>query len=402
MRPKQPDRYSFIDAYLLEELRREYAASSSRERLRLLAKLKSRHIPVEIALLAVEDPDARVRAWFAKNGAPLQFGAREDLPNYHDLEARLLEDPDPYVRACVYENPRFGGFKHLNQPIELFLEAAPLERLALMRNPEVGEKLIEQIFLYDETQLGITLAERRDLVRAFLSNTEVIKKSHKGSSDFSDGPDWASTTSHFTRLWQHISAWPSDEESLKCFVYKTVGTDDVTRATALRESKDETTRWTILVGCDPNRHTDTLRFGRRDKDPSCRATAYQRSRLTKEQVAEALADTDTAALQGLALNHLLSVEELGSVSERLYELGDVDHADDVLVTIRQLEQTYPPKDPHKLFGYEGKQGNFLEEKINYIGRTLIRWQENIDDALADQDNRGELSQVLTFLKRILR
>ena len=89
MRPMQPNRYSFIDAYILEELRREYAASSSRERLRLLAKLKSHHIPLEIALLAVEDPDARVRAWFAKNGAPLQFGAREDLPNFHEIMSNI-------------------------------------------------------------------------------------------------------------------------------------------------------------------------------------------------------------------------------------------------------------------------------------------------------------------------
>lgn len=125
MRPKKPDRYSFIDAYILEELRREYAASSSRERLRLLAKLKSRHIPLEIALLAVEDPDGRVRAWFAKNAATFQYGTKEDSVDSPNFETRLLEDPDPYVRACVYENPRFGGFKHLNQPIELFLEAAP-------------------------------------------------------------------------------------------------------------------------------------------------------------------------------------------------------------------------------------------------------------------------------------
>ena len=103
-----------------------------------------------------------------------QFRAREDLPNYHDLETRLREDPDPYVRACVYENPLFGGFKHINQSIELFLEAAPLERLALAQNPNVGKKLIEQIFTYDETQLGIAIAERRDLIRAFSTNTKAI------------------------------------------------------------------------------------------------------------------------------------------------------------------------------------------------------------------------------------
>ena len=404
MRPMQPNRYSFIDAYILEELRREYAASSSRERLRLLAKLKSHHIPLEVALLAVEDPDARVRAWFAKNGAPLQFGAREDLPNFHDLEARLREDPDLYVRACVYENPRFGGFKHLNQPIELFLEATPLERLALVRNPNVGKKLIEQIFTYDETQLGIAIAERRELIRAFLTNTKAIEKSHKDSFDFADGADWASTSSHFNRLWQQISVWPSDAEHLKQAVYETIGADDVTRATALRESANEATRWFILVGCSPDHHSDTLRFGRCDKDPSCRATAYQRSRLTKEQVAEALAGTDTAALRGSASNHLLSVEELRSVGNRLSELGDVDHAGDAFKTIRDLEKTYPPKDPHKLFGYRGRDGSFLEDKIDYIGRRFLVLEEKISMALEsiEKEEWSKPSEaVIQFLKRVL-
>lgn len=402
MGSKQPDRYSFIDAYILEELRRDYTLGSFRERLHLLTKLNRRHIPIEVALLAVEDSDARIRAWFAKNAGELQYGSRDDSANYHNLETRLREDPDPYVRACVYENRRFGVFNQINQPIQLFLEAAPLERLALVRNPEVGQELIEQIFTYGESQLGITVVERRELIQAFLTNAEAINESHKDSFDFVDGANWASKSSYFSMLWKLISQWPSEDEDFKQNVYRVIGTDDATRQSIFCGSDDATTRWYILANCSPDRHWATLLFGRRDKDESNRATAYQRTRLNKEQVAEALAGNDVAALGGMASNHLLSIEDLESVVDRLHELGDESHAGVALQTIRELEKTYPPKVPHKLFGSQGREGHFLEEKIDYIGNKLIRWQEKINYALADKNNADELSLVVTFLKRIFR
>lgn len=367
MGSKQPDRYSFINAYILEELRRDYTLGSFRERLHLPTKLNKRHIPIEVALLAVEDSDARIRAWFAKNAWELQYGSRDDSANYHNLETRLREDPDPYVRACVYENRQFGGFKQINQPIQLFLEAAPLERLALVRNPEVGQKLIEQIFTYGESQLGITVVERRELVRAFLTNAEAIKQSHKDIFDFVDGSDWASTSSHFRKLWETISQWPPEEKVFKQDVYRAMGANDVTRASIFRGSDDVGTKICVLENYSPDDHRDTLLLARRDKDKYIRAIAYELTRLTKEQVAEALAGNDVAALGGMASNHLLSIEDLRSVDNRLSELGDEFYAGVALETIRELEKTYPPKDPHKLFGYQGREGHFLEDKIDYIG-----------------------------------
>jgi hypothetical protein len=55
-------RYTFPDAYILEELRRTYAAADVRGRIRLIKSL-SRDVPrppFEIALLAVEDVHAEV------------------------------------------------------------------------------------------------------------------------------------------------------------------------------------------------------------------------------------------------------------------------------------------------------------------------------------------------------
>jgi hypothetical protein len=57
-----------------------------------------------------------------------------------------------------------------------FHEATHLERLALMRNPELwcGNKLIQRIFDYENQELGLTLEERKELIGAFLANKEAL------------------------------------------------------------------------------------------------------------------------------------------------------------------------------------------------------------------------------------
>ena len=60
-------RYTFPDAYILEELQRAYQVADTKGRIRLLRKLYrgEQRAPFEIALLAVEDPQVEVRQWIA-------------------------------------------------------------------------------------------------------------------------------------------------------------------------------------------------------------------------------------------------------------------------------------------------------------------------------------------------
>ena len=195
---KLPHRYSFPDPYITEELRKQYNSASSERRLRLLAKLNKEKIPYGVAVLAVQDPDARVRAWFAKNAVVLRYEPKEQGGECHDFEATLASDNDPYVNACLYENPMGpGGVQNFDQAMRVFGDAKPLSRLALVRNCNVSLELIEQIFRFDEPKLGISLNERSELVRAFLTNHKVIAQSHKDSFDFADGFAWFTTTRHF-------------------------------------------------------------------------------------------------------------------------------------------------------------------------------------------------------------
>ena len=101
----------------------------------------SRAQPFKVAKLAVEDPDASVRYWMARNARALDYRERNSPTRKHDdthpernLEARLRADLVPVVRAAAFENVCLHRPGSVN--IEDDLRAmSKLERLAYMRNP---------------------------------------------------------------------------------------------------------------------------------------------------------------------------------------------------------------------------------------------------------------------------
>ena len=175
-------RYQLIDAYTLEELRREYQNAGAKGRIRLLQKFHKNNqvLPSEIVRLAVEDPHVEVRQWLARHGKALNLmlaltDDSDDL-KVESFGNRLRNDPDPFVHACLRENPNVFGSIFFKDWKEYFHDATPFERLALVRNPKVNEELIEKIFDPDDKELDIDLVARRGLNFAFLTNTEYLAK----------------------------------------------------------------------------------------------------------------------------------------------------------------------------------------------------------------------------------
>ncbi len=180
-------RYDVWDAYTLEELRRKYTRADAKGRVSLLKELysdsKGGLIPFEIARLAVEDENVEIREWIALHGRFLDYSQsrnerRNDSIEFpeRNLEDRLKNDPEPFVRACLRENPTaFSGTGDFYW-MPYFQQANHLERLALMRNPEVwcGNDLIKRIFDHENHELGISLEERKELIAAFLTNKEAL------------------------------------------------------------------------------------------------------------------------------------------------------------------------------------------------------------------------------------
>lgn len=232
-------RYLVKDAYTLEELRRQYGSSDPKGRTLLLQALyKDDGIPpYEIALMAVEDPHVEVRQWIARHGRHLDdysnwaqayserllvegktdrefpedlFGRRILFPD-RNLVDRLKSDPDPFVRACLRENPDAS----YRGSLRAFEEATPLERLALVRNREVDDDLIQRIFDPEDQQLGIDMAARGELVCAFLSNAEFLEEKLtraglSGHPPDTDGYSWFLAKKFLTTLWELASKWPKE------------------------------------------------------------------------------------------------------------------------------------------------------------------------------------------------
>ena len=148
----------YVDQYALQEVRQRYLTSNSGGRLGLLKKLQRNYwgVPTEIARLAVEDSDSRVRAWYAKYG---EFRGEKELCE------RLRSDPDPLVRAALVEgDPR----PILIYDVFEWKSASEMERLAYLRR-YVPEDFILKLFDPQDTELGLNQQVRTRYALTFLA-----------------------------------------------------------------------------------------------------------------------------------------------------------------------------------------------------------------------------------------
>jgi hypothetical protein len=259
-------RYAAIDAYTLEEIRHEYKNSDIKGRIRLFKRLQRNgcHAPYEIALLALENVE--LRQWMARHAAWLDYRDWDpDNPGERigssekNLEDRLRNDPDPFVRACLRENPHvFDIFDFLFKWQSYFQESTHIERLALVRNPNVCEGLIEHIFNPEDTELGIGINERSELVKAYLTNAE---------SDRQDSLSF--------KLWQLISKWPIFPGCPQALVYLSLGVSDRTKAEVYQACDDPVFRQCILKN-STEQDIETLELGMKDADERCREIALSK------------------------------------------------------------------------------------------------------------------------------
>ena len=140
-------------------------------------------------------------------------------------------------------------------------------------------------------------------------------------------------------------------------------------------------RWLILSTCD-ERDAATLKLGTEDEDGGCRFSAYEKIRHPEPETVEAvLKSEDQPALHGLVRNGSVSLEDLRKLRDRLRELGDDDGERDANKAILEREgspPSRPPEDPWKLFGPDGREGDFLQDKIDLIGKMLLKYGPGVD------------------------
>lgn len=362
-------RYSAMDAYVTEEVRREYEAASPRGRISLLKRLQKDGLPFEIAALAAPDASVQVRQWFARN-IDFNYLQRERAPEKEGEQSRerllrvfsgryvlaeaLKSDPDPFVRACLRENTSvFSGIYWQRH----FLEATPMERLALMRNREIGSELVRQVFDPEDVKLGITMEEREQLARAFLSNGARLAKA--GELDYD-----ARTLS--VDLWQLALKWP-EESVIPAIILNEVRISPYSKTKAEAYRACPKRRGLILYNCDWQ-DDETVKMGLQDPNEGCRERAFAiATGISGKSVDELINRKDTVALRGLAQNELVSDEDLGKIGACLREI-DPDGFPYTWHTVKRKQKATISQDPDRLFGKEGR--GLKEERINFIGRTM--------------------------------
>jgi hypothetical protein len=350
-------RYSKPDDYTLEELRRKFTAADSTKRIAILKWLYREHgrPPYEIARSAVEDPYAEVQLWLAQHGRELDYREidwqkREEEEKYEkqlrerswadfksfrsshtpgpyifperDLKARLESSQDPVIRAGLRENPNFVGMWLVDNWIEVFRKATPLERLALVRNPRVGDEFIERVFDPEDTQLPINGEERKALIVAYLSNREVLAESqdfsnnaywrfYSGFPDFVEAYDrdsiWRKRKEHFSKLWELASKWPL-ESGIPWSVYEHVGVPDDVRADHYKKNDNAHLREIILRGCTKS-DVKTLRLGLADPEEDCRSIAISKGAKIEESKKTRYWQTSKKTLRylGVGLIHTIKI-----------------------------------------------------------------------------------------------
>lgn len=412
------NRYTFPDAYILEELQRAYQVADTKGRIRLLRKLYrgEQRAPFEIALLAVEDPQVEVRQWIARHGNYLDYSrSRPEYPN-SNLEDYLKNDPDPFVRACLHENPTVFNAWDRAAWFKYFQEATHMERLALMRNPEVvcahAEELIKKIFDSTNTELGIDLETKKQLIYVLLTNQHFRERSQKlETDDFVDGMSWASTRAHFSELWSFTSRWPDTNSDVQNAVYYYLGVPDDTKSSIYQICTSPFLRQSILYNCS-DKDIQTIKSGMQDADDQCREIAYKTfnpSRYFSTSIANhifqsldhgphgdiqalvseinqiipnVLQGEDKAALSGLAQNRSLSIQLLRNVCARLMELDDNIGVWEARQTIKELQKTQPEQesaeDNEEEVKEEQSEGdNVFEQRIDNLDKKLLSFEANV-------------------------
>jgi hypothetical protein len=342
-----------LDAFALEELRWGYRFANANQRVQLLKDLAD-DTPFEIAKMAAEDPSAKVRAWFARNAKLDYRGWSPEVgfdPPDANLADGLINDPDTFVRASVYANPRswltwgFSG-EWEGSRVQAFWKASTMvDRAAMLRNPEWWERarlLMRVVDLSDE-ELALSLEQRKELLLGFLKvhidgASGVIRKEVREALVDYDLPigDY---------VWERVSKWPK-ETAVHHLVYRYLPAQDETVASIFRGCKEPELRRAMLCmvwdefesrslwGSYPyweSRYTSTLEAGTKDEDGACRLLAYAMVSFGRgdRRVARRIefwkvwrvARNDVYALSGLAKNLSLAPGRLRWVRSRAHTLA---------------------------------------------------------------------------------
>ena len=328
-----------IEKYCIEnsltklELENLYNSSTEKARVEITKEFNkgtSRYsMPRHWGELVIKNGSLSEKIALAKHGIFL---------NQEDLVQTLKNDKDILIRCALYENEYF----HMHEQEELFKSSSHIERLAMMRNPKLDERLILKIYNVDKNEFNLSDDERKELIFALCINKEFIKKithepghwaffelNHWNESFCEDLYDeafkWRTKDPKVARITFGTFPCPADK---KLEIYRKLKDDDDAWVKALRAALFESIPYDVYTKkdtFDAEKYNELCKEGLLDKDSWVREHAAEKvGKLSRRELRNLLSQNDEFVIRGLASNESLDSRSIKLVANKRIENAHSD------------------------------------------------------------------------------
>lgn len=284
-----PRPFEYMDAYsealLMAEFKAPPAALERKAFLKRFFRTCGDYLPISVAGAAAKDDDPAVRVWAAAhmNLIYKDYSGKdwENAPIIRDFTEVFTADVEPIVHAALWSNPDHpklhSGFPEKWE--QLLPTLSTLDRLAMMRNPDISSQFIVALMNAKLDALSIPKSEHIELLSAALLNPRPIQLSRRFGRDFyltfGDGnpPDEV-----YAEMWNvAVERWLETPIPYRVFRFiQTTPKVKLVTYQRLAEEKHWGLREAILSGSDPSRDGAVLKLGLSDPKDSCKWIAEER------------------------------------------------------------------------------------------------------------------------------
>jgi hypothetical protein len=282
------------DEYTTQSLIAEYKAIlSAHERKQYLQRLRDAGawMAPDFLDLIYADADEYLRSWAAGH---LSLEVKDyshwerpvEIRNYEPL---LLPDSSPLVRAAYWSNPRCRRLPWSLISIserwkEHFHSLTQLERLGLMRNPELSMQYVVALLDTASGELQISQQEHIAVLTAAAQNPRLINGSrHTGRDFWQVEGDVNPPFEEYAQMWElALDRW-IDKPPVPFVFIKYIQTTPKVKLTIydrlLKNELSKDQKWLrleVIRSCDPFVDKDVLKAAWDDPDEECRKIAEER------------------------------------------------------------------------------------------------------------------------------
>ena len=278
------------DEYTTQSFIAEYKAIlSAHERKQYLQRLRDAGawMRPDFLDLVYADADEYLRAWAAGHLSleVEDYSHREHPVEIRNYEPLLLADSSPLVRAAYWSNPRCRRLPWSLISIserwkEHFHSLTQLERLGLMRNPELSMQYV--VALLDTASGGLQISQQEHIavLTAAAQNPTLIGRSR--NTVRREWGEWDPPFEEYGQMWKlALDKWLNSEVPYVFIKYiqttPEVKLEIYNRLLEKREATEQKVlRREVIRSCDPFDDRNVLKVAWDDPDEECRKIAEER------------------------------------------------------------------------------------------------------------------------------